>query len=95
MTTEPLHTTGILDLARRDDRIPAFLNDCVRKFRRGDYGTASPETIALNKQAHADQQGTVYGFYKAFIATGDHNNEVWVAQDGPDMPVVLLLPSER
>ena len=74
------YTEGVHHWLDGDDSVFYFVNDCVARLKRGDYGVVGEDVETSNREAIANGIGTVYGSYGTWFATGDGFNQVRVAQ---------------
>lgn len=80
------------------DRL-AFVNDCVKRFAKADYGIVGEDSESINRQVTRSGLGTESGIYQASFETGDYGDQVCVSRDwhglDADNAIVVHLPLER
>ena len=85
-------------IGKHTDRL-AFVNDCVARFGKGDYGIVGEDSESINQQVTRSGLGTESGIYQASFNTGDYGNQICVSRDwdGIDAErfIVVHLPTER
>lgn len=75
-------TRTIFNEMQRNPEFAAFVNESLRRFRRGDWGDVSPTDAQIND----DEPEYALGAYRR------QGVKIWIKQDGEN--ITVLYPSE-
>ena len=82
-------TRGVADRAAEDAAFAAFVDDCLARYRRNDWGDLCKEDAQQNDEALRTGEDRIFASYK-----GKNGTKVWIITEWDRSATTVLFPDE-